>query len=168
VRLLNPIKLSNLILTLWLTLVVGYGHRLHMSARIMTTLEVSEAHPEREPKHLDNSTIIGIAIYMVDAVGGQSPTAAAHFSNRLLKLRLGKKKLKTPLHSLKLNNSINEIISLHQWHFHTADESKPSASKQRLKLETLKRLSNDGQVHPSRLLVKYTPQKIHHSGPLNL
>jgi hypothetical protein len=83
-----------------------------------------KAHPERDPKRKDNPTIKDIAIYMADAVAGQLPTAAAHLPNGLLRLKLGKTKLKTTLHSLKLENVMNEIIPLHQWHFRTADENK--------------------------------------------
>jgi hypothetical protein len=45
----------------------------------------------------------------------------------MLKFRMGKTKLKTTLHSLKLEDIMNEIIPLHQWHFRTAgDENKTS------------------------------------------
>jgi hypothetical protein len=47
---------------------------------------------------------------MADAVAGQLPTAAAHLPDRLLRLKLGKTKLKTTLHSLKLENVMNKII----------------------------------------------------------
>jgi hypothetical protein len=61
---------------------------------------------------------------MADAVAGRSPTAAFHLSDGLLKLSLGKTKLKTTLNSLKLKNIMNEIIPLHHWHCRTADENK--------------------------------------------
>jgi hypothetical protein len=73
-----------------------------------------KAHPERDPKCKDNSTIKDIAIYMANAVAGQSPTATAHLPNGLLRLQLGKTKLKTTLHLLQIENLMNEIIPLHQ------------------------------------------------------
>jgi hypothetical protein len=54
-----------------------------------------KAHLERDPKREDNPTIKGIV------QDGQ------------LRLKLGKTKLKTTLHSLKLENVMNEIIPLH-------------------------------------------------------
>jgi hypothetical protein len=73
-----------------------------------------KAHSERDPKREDNPIIKDIAIYKADAVAGQLPTAAAHLPDGLLRLKLGKTKLKTTLHSLKLENVMNEIIPLHQ------------------------------------------------------
>jgi hypothetical protein len=60
----------------------------------------------------------------LDTVAGQTPTATSHLPNGLLRLKLGKTKLKTTLHSLKLENVMNEIVPLHQWHFRTANENK--------------------------------------------
>jgi hypothetical protein len=83
-----------------------------------------KAHPERDPKCKDNLTIKDIAIYMVDAVAGQWTTVTAHLPGGLLRLKLGKTELKMTLHSLKLENIMNKIIPLHQWHIRIADENK--------------------------------------------
>jgi hypothetical protein len=66
---------------------------------------------------------------MANAVASQSSTAAAHLLDGMLKLKLGKTKLKTTMHSLKLENVINEIIPLHLWNFRTADENKNPSPK---------------------------------------
>ena len=69
-----------------------------------------KAHPERCPDRTANPSLADKAIFMADAIAGQS------------KQRLGKINLPTTNHSLELNNVMNEIIPLRHWHFRTADE----------------------------------------------
>jgi hypothetical protein len=86
-----------------------------MYTQLVTSLNVSPTsrRTPTETKRKDNPTITDIAIYMADAVAGQSPTATAHLPDGLLRLTLGKIKLKTTLQSLKLENAMNKIIPLH-------------------------------------------------------
>ena len=69
-----------------------------------------KAHPERDPERLANPTIRDKAIFMADAVAGQS------------KQRLGKCDLPVEVHDLVLEDIMNEIIPLRQWHFRIDDE----------------------------------------------
>jgi hypothetical protein len=115
---------------------------------------------------------------MADAVAGQLSTAAAHLPDGLLRLKLGKTKLNTTLHSLKLENVMNEIIPLHQWHFLTDDENKTPVlndlrdyqDRASLKTMTETRDTNNTEQRWSSTALSFAskihPRKIHHFGPL--
>jgi hypothetical protein len=59
-----------------------------MNTHIVTTLVVSPA-SRRNLKRKDIPNIKDVAIDTADAVADKSPTAAAHFPDGLLKLKLG-------------------------------------------------------------------------------
>ena len=68
-----------------------------------------KAHPERCPERTKHPTIQDKAIFMADAIAGQSSQ------------RLGRIDLPTVPHSLVLENIMDEIVPLRQWHFRTAN-----------------------------------------------
>jgi hypothetical protein len=65
-----------------------------------------------DPKRRKEPTLLDMAIFMAGVVAGQS------------KERLGRIDLPTVNHSLVLENIMNEITPLHQWHFRTADDTR--------------------------------------------
>ena len=81
-----------------------------------------KAHPERDPARKANPTVRDKAIYMADAVAGYSIAEQGILPGHILPSRLGQHELPVVLHSLKLENILNEIIPLKQWHFRTSDE----------------------------------------------
>jgi hypothetical protein len=81
-----------------------------------------KAHPERYPDRKANPTVLDKAIFRADAVAGYLLAQDGPLSNNILPAKLGQHELPTVLHSLKLENIMNEIIPLDQWHFRTADE----------------------------------------------
>ena len=83
-----------------------------------------KAHPERDPDRKANPTAKDKAIYMADAVAGYSLAAHGPLRNDILPAKLGKHQLPVTMHSIKLENVINEVIPLHQWHFRTSTEHK--------------------------------------------
>ena len=81
-----------------------------------------KAHPEKDSARKANPTITDKAIYMADAVAGYLRAEDGPLRDDILPARLGQHDLPIVMHSLKLENIMNEIIPLHHWHFRTANE----------------------------------------------
>ena len=68
------------------------------------------AHPERDTKRSADPTELDGAIFMADAVAGNTPRA-----------KLGGRLMPTDVYQLQLENIYQEIIPLHRWHLRTND-----------------------------------------------
>ena len=68
-----------------------------------------KAHPERDPQRLANPTFLDSAIFLVDAIAGNTTT------------RFGANHINHIPHLLFLEDALSEIIPLHSWHLRRKD-----------------------------------------------
>ena len=86
----------------------------HSNVTSPRSIQHVKAHPERDTERMANPTVLDKAIFLADAIAGQTTT------------RFGRNHINHTPHTLILEDALSEIIPLHQWHIRrTSDLTFP-------------------------------------------